>query len=132
MTAEQSAQKKVGPGSGRPAATNWPSCSNITRHDTPQQIPLGSYDIVFGSAATGDLLSFMNWIGFNGGSMKRGFSFLSEDKVGQKVFSDKFTLVDDPDPAGDLPVQARFDRHRPQALPDLREGRLQGLHLVPG
>jgi predicted Zn-dependent protease len=64
--------------------------------DEALQLPLGSYDIVFGSAATGDLISVMNWIGFSGGSMKRGFSFVSEDQVGQKVFSEKFTLVDDP------------------------------------
>jgi predicted Zn-dependent protease len=64
--------------------------------DEALQLPLGRYDIVFGSAATGDMLSVMNWIGFNGGSMKRGFSFLSEEQVGQKVFSDQFTLIDDP------------------------------------
>ena len=64
--------------------------------DEALQLPIGSYDIVFGSAATGDLLSVMNWIGFSGGSMKRGFSFVGEDQVGKKVFSDKFTLVDDP------------------------------------
>jgi PmbA protein len=64
--------------------------------DSPQQIPLGAYDIVFGSAATAEMLGFMNWIGFNGGSLKRGSSFLGEDKVGQKVLSDKFTLIDDP------------------------------------
>jgi predicted Zn-dependent protease len=38
----------------------------------------------------------MNWIGFSGGLMKRGYSFMSEDQVGQKVLSDQFTLVDDP------------------------------------
>ena len=64
--------------------------------ESTQQIPVGKYDIVFGSAAIGDLISVMNWIGFSGGSMKRGFSFLTEEKVGRKVFSDKFTLVDDP------------------------------------
>jgi predicted Zn-dependent protease len=66
------------------------------QHDEPQSLPLGKYDIVFGTAAIADLLNFMNWIGFNGGSMKRGFSMIGEDKVGQKVFSDKITLVDDP------------------------------------
>jgi predicted Zn-dependent protease len=95
VIAEQSAQKK-----------NELDASAIRRefaflldhyqNDEALQLPLGSYDIVFGSAASGDLLSVMNWIGFNGGSMKRGFSFLSEDQVGRKVFSDKFTLIDDP------------------------------------
>ena len=64
-------------------------------NDTPQQLPLGNYDIVFGSAAIADMINFMNYIAFNGGLMKRGYSFLSEDKVGKKVFSDKFTLNDD-------------------------------------
>jgi predicted Zn-dependent protease len=64
--------------------------------DEALQLPIGSYDIVFGSAATGDLLNVMNWIGFSGGSMKRGFSFVSEAQVGKRVFSDKFTLIDDP------------------------------------
>lgn len=65
-------------------------------HDTPQQIPLGKYDIVFGSAAIADMLSFTRYIGFNGGLMKRGYSFLKEENIGQKVFSDKFSFADDP------------------------------------
>ena len=67
------------------------------QHGEKGQLPLGEYDIVFGPAATAEMVSFMNWIGFNGGLMKRGFSFLDEGKVGQKVFSDNFTLIDDPE-----------------------------------
>ena len=66
------------------------------KNDPAQQIPVGKYDIVFGPAATAEMISFMNWIGFNGGLMKRGYSFLTENHIGKKVFSDKFTLVDDP------------------------------------
>ncbi|HSM23364.1 MAG TPA: metallopeptidase TldD-related protein, partial [Anaerolineaceae bacterium] len=66
------------------------------KNESAEQIPVGKYDIIFGPAATAELVSFMNWIGFNGGLMKRGYSFLTEDHVGKKVFSDKFTLVDDP------------------------------------
>lgn len=66
------------------------------KNDPAEQIPVGKYDIVFGPAATAELISFMNWIGFNGGLMKRGYSFLSEDHIGKKVFSEKFTLIDDP------------------------------------
>lgn len=72
-------------------------------HDTPQSLPLGKYDIVFGSAAIADMLNFMNWIAFNGGSMKRGYSMVTEDKVGQKVLSEKITLVDDPSRAETFP-----------------------------
>ena len=66
------------------------------QHDEPQSLPLGRYDIVFGSAAIADVLNVTNWIGISGGSMKRGFSMIGEDKVGQKVLSDQVTLVDDP------------------------------------
>lgn len=65
-------------------------------NDAPQQLPLGSYDIVFGAAAIAELVEVMDYIGFSGGSMKRGCSFLSEGEVGEKVFSDRFNLTDDP------------------------------------
>jgi predicted Zn-dependent protease len=64
--------------------------------DTPQSLPTGKYDIVFGPAAIAELLGMMNVIGINGGSLKRGYSMIGEDKVGQKVLSEKFTLDDDP------------------------------------
>jgi predicted Zn-dependent protease len=66
------------------------------QRETPVSLPLGRYDIVFGQAAIADMISMMNWIGVNGGSMKRGFSMIGEDKVGQKVLSDKIGLDDDP------------------------------------
>lgn len=64
--------------------------------DAPQSLPTGRYDIVFGPAAIAELLGMMNVIGFNGGSLKRGYSMIAEDKVGQKVLSEKFSLDDDP------------------------------------
>jgi PmbA protein len=70
---------------------------NHYQNDTPQQIPLGNYDIVFGSAAIAEMLSFMNYIAFNGGLMKHGFSFLAEDQVGKRVLSKHFSLIDDPE-----------------------------------
>jgi PmbA protein len=94
--------------------------------DTPQQIPLGSYDIVFGSAAIADMLNFMNWIGFNGGSLKRGFSFLGEDKVGQKVFSDRFTVVDDPYRLETFPFKCDLTGIVRKAFPIFLKGVFQG------
>ena len=95
VIAEQSAQKKA---DLDPSALHRDLSFLLERyqHDAPQQIPLGKYDIVFGPAATGDLLSVMSWIGFSGGAMKRGFSFLNEEQTGTKVFSDQFNLTDDP------------------------------------
>jgi PmbA protein len=73
------------------------------QNDTPQQIPLGHYDVVFGPAATAELVDVMNWIGFDGGMMKRGFSFLTEEHVGKRILGDKFTLTDDPSHPGTFP-----------------------------
>jgi predicted Zn-dependent protease len=96
------------------------------QHDTPQQIPLGSYDIVFGTAATADLLNFMNYICHNGGLMKRGFSFMSEDKVGQKIFSEKFTLADDPGQRETFPYQADFTGMTRKKFPIITRGVFNG------
>ena len=94
--------------------------------DAPQQVPLGKYDIVFGSAAIADMLNFMSYIGFNGGAMKRGSSFLAEDKVGQKVFSDKFTLVDDPTRLETFPFKRDFTGMRRRPFPIVQSGVFQG------
>jgi PmbA protein len=96
------------------------------QHDTPQSLPLGKYDIVFGSAAIADLIGFMNWIGFSGGSMKRGFSMLAEDKVGQKVFSDKITLIDDPSRPETFPFQRDFMGMVHPHFPLFEKGVFQG------
>ncbi len=95
VIAEQSAQQKT---ELNPAPLHQ-QLSFLVHHyqnDPAQQVPLGRYDIVFGPAATAELVNTMNWIGFNGGMMKRGYSFLSEDRLGDQVFSRDFTLVDDP------------------------------------
>jgi predicted Zn-dependent protease len=95
VIAEQSAQQKA---DLKPALMRHDLAFLVERyqHGTPHQLPLGSYDIVFGPAAIAELLSVMGWIGYNGGLMKRGYSFLKQEQVGQRVFSPRFTLTDDP------------------------------------
>jgi len=96
------------------------------RSDSPQQIPLGSYDIVFGPAALADMLNFMNWVGFNGGSLKRGFSCLSEDQVGKKVLSERFTLSDDPYRLETYPFKRDLTGLERKAYPIFDKGIFQG------
>ncbi|HSF83670.1 MAG TPA: metallopeptidase TldD-related protein [Anaerolineales bacterium] len=96
------------------------------QNDAPQQLPLGRYDIIFGQAATADMLTFMNWIGFNGGLMKRGFSFMSEEKVGEKVLSDKFTLIDDPARLETFPFKRDFTGLVRESHPLFKAGVFQG------
>jgi predicted Zn-dependent protease len=94
--------------------------------ETALQLPLGKYDIVLGPAATAELISFMNWIGFNGGLMKRGYSFMSEEQVGQKVLSDQFTLVDDPDRLETFPLKRDFTGIVRGLFPLFTKGVFQG------
>ena len=74
----------------------------------PEQLPLGTYDVVFGPAALAEMIGMMNWIGFDGGLMRRGYSFLRESDIGQRVFSGKFDLADDPDRLETFPFKMDF------------------------
>lgn len=125
VTAEQSAQKKA---DINPAAIHSELVFLIDHYqsDTPQQLPLGQYDIIFGSAAVADMLGFMNWVGYNGGSLKRGYSFLNEEQVGQKVLSDKMTLVDDPTRPETFPFQRDLTGLERQPFPLFKDGVFQG------
>ena len=95
VQSEQSAQRKTDLDAAELRAELVTLLHHYT-HDTPQQIPLGRYDIVFGAAAIADMLNFTRFVGFNGGFMKRGYSCLKEENIGQKIFSEQFTFVDDP------------------------------------
>jgi predicted Zn-dependent protease len=94
--------------------------------DPPVQLPLGTHDIIFGPAATAEMISFMNWIGFDGGLMKRGYSFLSEENAGKKVFSQQFTLLDDPSRLQTFPFKRDFTGMVRNPYPIFQEGVFQG------
>lgn len=64
------------------------------RSQNPQDIKPGRYTVVLTPAAFGDLLMFLNWIGFNARKHLEGESFL-KGKLGKKVFSEKLTMIDD-------------------------------------
>ena len=125
VIAEQSAQKR----SDLDPAQLRQELAFLIKHyqeDTPRQLPLGEYNVVFGPAATAEMVSFMNWIGFDGGWMKRGFSFMTEEKASQKVFSDKFTLVDNPERRETFPFKRDFTGIVRKPNPIFQNGVFQG------
>lgn len=62
----------------------------------PVRLPLGKYKVVFGPAATGDVVNLLGrWVG-TGEAMKRGYSFLTPDMIGTQVLSPQFSLQDNP------------------------------------
>jgi predicted Zn-dependent protease len=125
VIAEQSAQKKT---DLDPEKLNRDLTFLIEHYqnDAPQQLPLASYDIVFGHAATAEMVRFMNWIGFNGGLMKRGYSFLTEKEIGQRILSEKITLIDDPTVLETFPQKQDFMGVNRSPYPLFRDGVFQG------
>jgi predicted Zn-dependent protease len=125
VSAEQSAQQK----SDLDPSQLQQELALLIQHyeqDTPYHLPLGSYDVVFGSAAIAEMVSFVNWVGFNGGLMKRDLSFLREKDVGKRVFSAKFTLVDNPERLETFPYKRDFMGIPREPFPIFQAGVFQG------
>ncbi len=74
-------------------------------NDFSLQLPIGNYDIVFGRSAIAEILNYMSYISYHGGTWKRGESFLDESSLEKKIFSEKFTLTDDPSQRETFPFQ---------------------------
>ncbi len=63
-------------------------------NQNPMQIEPGAYTVILEQAAVGDILQYMSFIGFSGKSLQNQASFLT-GKLGEKVFDEQLTIVDD-------------------------------------
>ncbi|PKG37487.1 metallopeptidase TldD-related protein [Psychromonas sp. Urea-02u-13] len=64
-----------------------------------QEITPGEYDVIFYADAFADLTNYMGYLTLYGESYEYGMGMLQKDKhkVGNKLFSDKLSIVDDPE-----------------------------------
>ena len=125
VIAEASAQRKADLQAGK-LNRELATLVKLYQEVPAQQLPLGRYDIVFGPAAIAEMASIMRWIGFTGGNMKRGFSFLTEAQVGQKVLSAQFSLSDDPSHRETFPFRRDFYGMKREGFPIFKQGVFQG------
>ncbi len=101
----------------------------MVRHytdDAPVQLPLGKYTVVFGSAATGDVLDIMQRIAFSGGLLKRGYSCFKEEHIGQQVFSPLFSMADNPEHVKTYPYTFDLMGLERKRFPLVEQGVFQG------
>ena len=66
----------------------------------PREIPEGRYDVVISPRALGELMNWLNYVGFSVDPYEDGRSFMS-GRIGEKVMGDNISMWDDGcDPAG--------------------------------
>lgn len=125
VNAEQSAQKKA---DLDPAALHkrLALLVDLYQKGKPEQLPLGKYDVILGSASIAIWLEYMAYIGFDGGEMKRGGTFLTEKDLGQKKLSEKFTLIDDPTRLETFPFTRDFQGIERKPCPIFEHGVFKG------
>ncbi|NPA79695.1 MAG: TldD/PmbA family protein [Thermotogae bacterium] len=61
----------------------------------PVEAEPGSWTVILEPLAVDELLGFLNWVGLSARSVQEGRSPLA-GKIGEKIFSDLFTLYEDP------------------------------------
>ena len=121
VSSEQSAQKKS---ELNPKAMHdrLAKLVDLYQKGKPEQVPLGNYDVVFGAAAIANWLEYIVYIGFDGGEMKRGNTFLLEKDLDQKKFSSRFTLTDDPSRLDTFPFKKDFSGIERKPFPIIENG----------
>ncbi len=90
------------------------------------RMPEGPCKVVMGPAAVAEYLGFMGYLGYRGGMMKRGMSMFKESDVGQKVMSDKFTLLEDPSLKESFAMPVDFHGRRRDKHRIIDQGKLTG------
>jgi len=71
----------------------------LKRTTSREDIEAGQYDVVFSADAFVELVSMFSYLTVSGESFEYGTGMLQKEKhkIGDKLFSEKFTMIDDPD-----------------------------------
>ncbi len=78
------------------AIYNLKSLVNIYENNEGKQIKSGKYTVMFGKQAIAELLMMAVWTGFEGMGFEEKRSWLAQNKFGDKILSEKISIIDDP------------------------------------
>lgn len=87
----------------------------------PQSIEPGSYTVILEPMAAGEILNYMNFTGFSARAIQLGMSYLT-GKLGQKVFGENITIVDDVNNENLFPIYFDFEGIRRKPLNIIDKG----------
>jgi len=87
----------------------------------PKAAKPGDWEVILEPAAVDEMLSYFSWLGPNARVYYEEASFLTE-KLGQKVFSDKLTILEDAYDTRGLPFPFDFEGHPKRKVPIVERG----------
>ena len=87
----------------------------------PISIEPGSYTVILEPAAVANLLNYMAYSGFSAKSVQAGRSYLT-GKLGQKVFGDNITIVDDVTNENTYPMVFDFEGYERKKVEIIKNG----------
>lgn len=87
----------------------------------PITIEPGSYTVILEPLAVGDLLQYMNYIGFSARSAQMGTGYLT-GQIGKKVFGENITIKDDVNNENTMPLYFDFEGYERKPLNIIEKG----------
>ena len=78
---------------------------NVYKNNEGCELPVGDYEVIIGKAAIAEILMTMSYQ-MTGDAIKRGYGFVNGEDRGKKIFSDKFTLRENPNLIETYPFKA--------------------------
>lgn len=92
----------------------------------PQVIEPGAYTVVLAPTAVIELVEFLNYLGFGGLAYQEGRTYTS-GKLGEKLFDERISLIDDPADTRVLGPCFDYEGHAKSRLPLIENGVIRNL-----
>lgn len=100
--------------------------SKVLKGANPKDLDPGEYEVILEPQAVNEMMSFFAWLGPNARLYHEQASYLS-GKLGEKVFGDNITIVDDPLDTSGFPMPFDFEGVPKQKTEIIKQGVFENL-----